>query len=474
MRNRFCKIVATVGPASSSPSMLRLLHQAGVDVFRLNFSHGDHAKMAQIMQAIRDTEAETGDPIAVVADLQGPKIRTGALKDDGVDLRYGAEYNIVLAQDSSDAATIPIPHPEIVHTLEPGDVLKLDDGKLQVTILRRKSKDALVARADTPGRLTNRKGINLPGRQLPISALTEKDRADLVKALEIGVDYVALSFVQRPEDVAEARALVGDRAGIISKIEKPTAVEHLDEILQLSDAVMVARGDLGVELPPEQVPGIQRRIVRACRRAGKPVIVATHMLESMVESMAPTRAEASDVSVAVFQGADAVMLSAETAVGRHPPTAVAIMDRIIAATEADPESAGFKSASDPDTDYATADAITLSARRIAEVLDCRFALAYTKTGSTARRLSRDRPHCAIIAASPHVEVGRQLALHWGITPAITDDISDFNEMLEKADAIARDHGAKDGERIIILAGYPFGRPGKTNTLKISRIGAHGE
>jgi pyruvate kinase len=280
--------------------------------------------------------------------------------------------------------------------------------------------------------------------------------------------------VQRPEDIAEARELVGDRAGIIAKIEKPTAVEYLDAILELSDAVMVARGDLGVELPPEQVPNIQRRIVRSCRKAGKPVIVATHMLESMVESIAPTRAEASDVSVAVFQGADAVMLSAETAVGRHPPTAVAIMDRIIAATEGDPESGGFKEAIDPGADYMTADAITLSARRIAEVLDCRFAVAYTKTGSTARRLSRDRPRCAILAASPHREVGRRLALHWGIAPVITEDISDFNEMLEKADAIAREHGAKDGERIIILAGYPFGRPGKTNTLKISRIGAHGE
>jgi pyruvate kinase len=340
-------------------------------------------------------------------------------------------------------------------------------------VISRRKAD-IIARADTPGRLTNRKGINLPGRQLPISALTDKDRTDLKQALEIGVDYIALSFVQRANDVAEARALIGERAGIIAKIEKPTAVEHLGAILAETDAVMVARGDLGVELPPEQVPGIQRRIVRACRQAGKPVIVATHMLESMVESIAPTRAEASDVAVAVFQGADAVMLSAETAVGRHPPTAVAIMDRIIAATEADAESGGFKRDIDPDTEYTTADAITLSARRIAEVLDCRFAVAYTKTGSTARRLSRDRPHCAVIAATPSAEVGRRLALHWGLSPVITEDISDFNEMLDKADKIAREKGAVEGERIIILAGYPFGRQGKTNTLKISRIGAHGE
>ncbi|GAB4519162.1 MAG: pyruvate kinase [Amphiplicatus sp.] len=473
MRNRYCKIVATVGPASGSPSMLRLLHQAGVDVFRLNFSHGDHAKTAGIMRAIRETEAESGAPIAVFADLQGPKIRTGVLKGDGIDLKFGAKYRLMLLKETAEEDVIPIPHPEVLDVLEPGDVLKLDDGKLQLTV---KSRDgeAVIAQADTPGRLTNRKGVNLPGRALPISALTEKDRADLAHALDMGVDYIALSFVQRPEDIAEARELIGDRAGIIAKIEKPTAVEHLDEILALSDAIMVARGDLGVELPPEQVPGIQRRIVRACRAAGKPVIVATHMLESMVESIAPTRAEASDVSTAVFQGADAVMLSAETAVGRHPPTAVAIMDRIIVATEADDESAGFKIALDPDTEYTTADAITLSARRIAEVLECRFAVAYTKTGSTAKRLSRDRPRCTVIAATPNADVGRRLALHWGLAPVITEDISDFNEMLEKADRLARENGARDGERIVILAGYPFGRPGKTNTLKISRVGAHGE
>ena len=268
----------------------------------------------------------------------------------------------------------------------------------------------------------------------------------------------------------EARELIGDRAGIIAKIEKPSAVDHIDEIIALSDAIMVARGDLGVECAPEDVPLLQRRIVHTCRRAGKPVIVATHMLESMVESISPTRAEASDVSTAVFQGADAVMLSAETAVGRHPPTAVAIMDRIIAATERDAESDGFKSISREQEDYTTADAITLSARRIAEILDCKFAVAYTKTGSTAQRLSRDRPHCPVIAATPDDRVSRKLALYWGVRSVVTEDISHFNEMLEKAEALAVANGGIDGDRIIILAGYPFGRPGKTNTLKISRIG----
>jgi len=473
MRKRQCKIVATVGPASSSPSMLHLLHQAGVDIFRLNFSHGEHDKTTKIMEAIRQISRTTGTPIAVFADLQGPKIRTGVLKGDGLDLKYGAAYRLMLAKDTTDDDVIPIPHQEIISILQPGDVLKLDDGKLQLTVTTRKG-DTIIARADTPGRLTNRKGINLPGRKLPISALTEKDRADLAHALKIGVDYVALSFVQRPEDIEEARAIIGDKARIIAKIEKPSAVDHLDEIVALSDALMVARGDLGVELPPEDVPNIQRRIVRACRRAGKPVIVATHMLESMVESIAPTRAEASDVSTAVFQGADAVMLSAETAVGRHPPTAVAIMDRIISATERDPECGSFASLDDPDADHTTADAITLSARRIAEVLDCKIAVAYTKTGSTARRLSRDRPHCAIVAATPDEKVANELALYWGVAPTTTEDISHFHEMLDKAEALSVRHGAQDGDRIIIIAGYPFGRRGKTNTLKISRIGAKGE
>ena len=470
MRKRLCKIVATIGPASSSPSMLRLVYDAGVDIFRLNMSHGQHEKLTLVAESIRRIEKETGTPIAVFADLQGPKIRTGAFKDGKITLTYGQEYALQHANETADAGVIPIPHKELLDVLEPGDILKLDDGKLQATVSTRKG-DQIIVKADTPGDLKDRKGINLPGRALPISALTEKDREDLEFALELGVDYVALSFVQKPEDIDEAKALINGRAGVIAKIEKPQAVEHLNEIIDKADAIMVARGDLGVECAPEDVPLIQRRIVRACRRAGKPVIVATHMLESMVESIAPTRAEASDVSTAVYQGADAVMLSAETAVGRHPPTAVAIMDRIIAATEADDESGSYKSDRRDDEDYETADAMTLSARRIAEVLHCRFAVAYTKTGSTARRLSRDRPHCPVIAATPDEKVARNLALYWGVRPVVTEDISHFHEMIEKADRLAKDHGGEDGDRIIILAGYPFGRPGKTNTLKISRIGA---
>lgn len=450
--------------------MLRLIHNAGVDIFRLNMSHGEHDKLALVAKAIRDIEQDTGTPLAIFADLQGPKIRTGVFAGGAIKLRYGAEYKLALAPESNDENVIPIPHKELLDVLEPGDVLKLDDGKLQVTVSERNSRH-IIAKADTPGELKNRKGINVPGRRLPISALTEKDRADLAFALDLGVDYIALSFVQQPDDVREARQLIGDRAGIISKIEKPSAVEQLGEIVELSDAIMVARGDLGVECAAEDVPILQRQIVRTCRRAGKPVIVATHMLESMVDSISPTRAEASDVSTAVYQGADAVMLSAETAVGRHPPTAVAIMDRIIAATERDEDSESFNNVAREEEGYTTADAITLSARRIAEVLDCKFALAYTKTGSTAKRLSRDRPHCPVIAATPDADVARELALYWGLRPVVTEDISHFHEMIEKADTLAKASGGADGERIIIIAGYPFGRRGKTNTLKISRIGA---
>lgn len=470
MRNRLCKIVATVGPASSSPSMLRLIHDAGVDIFRLNMSHGGHDKLKTVVQSIREIEKSLGVPLAIFADLQGPKIRTGAFAGGSIKLKYGAKYRLTLSNDAADEDTIPIPHKELLDVLEPGDILKLDDGKLQITVSE-KTERHLIARADTPGILSDRKGINVPGRSLPISAMTEKDREDLAFALDLNVEYIALSFVQRPDDVREAAELIKGRAGIISKIEKPSAVERLDEIIELSDAIMVARGDLGVECAPEDVPLIQRRIIRDCRKAGKPVIVATHMLESMVESIAPTRAEASDVSTAVYQGADAVMLSAETAVGRHPPTAVAIMDRIIAATEKDDESGSYESAGRETETYTTADAITLSARRIAEVLDCSLAVAYTKTGSTARRLSRDRPHCRVIAATPDEKVARQLALYWGVQPVVTEDIAHFHEMVEKADTLAKAHGGEDGERIIIIAGYPFGKRGRTNTLKISRIGA---
>jgi pyruvate kinase len=450
--------------------MLRMIHEAGGNVFRLNMSHGQHDKLRNVVKSIREMQVETGVATAIFADLQGPKIRTGTFEDGSIQLRYGHEYRLVNAASTTEEGVIPVPHQEVFDALDEGAVIKLDDGKLQMTVTGRDG-DALIARADAMGTLSDRKGINIPDRSLPISALTEKDREDLEFALSMKVDYIALSFVQRPSDVHEARELIGDKAGIISKIEKPSAIEHLDEIIEASDAIMVARGDLGVECPVEDVPIMQRRIIRACRRVGKPVIVATHMLESMVESKAPTRAEASDISSAVNQGADAVMLSAETAVGSHPQTAVAIMDRVISATERDPETACYAIFHSEEDHSTTADAVSLSARRITEVLECRFAVAYTNTGSTARRLARDRPYAPILAATPNVEVAQSLSLCWGVTAKVTEDISDFGEMIARADTLASEAGGENGERIVILSGFPFGRSGKTNTLKISRIGA---
>lgn len=469
MRDRHAKIVATVGPASSSPSMLEQLNQFGVDVFRLNFSHGEHESHGKVVVALREIEARSGRPIAIFANLQGPKIRCGTLPDGEIELKFGGEMMISPEKTSDDPSIIPIPHPDLLEVLEPGDELMLDDGKLRLEVLE-SNRSEVRAKVTAPGVLKDRKGVNIPSRQLPISSLTEKDREDLSFALGLDIDFVALSFVQRPEDVVEARQLIDGRAGIIAKIEKPSAVDSIEEIIELSDAIMVARGDLGVEMPPERVPALQRRIIRSCRAKGVPVIVATHMLESMVAAPAPTRAEASDVATAIMQGADAVMLSAESAVGRHPVSAVAIMDRIIQASEVDddfrvalPELEGF-------SDLSTADSISRAASAIAEADDVKAVVAYTKTGSTARRLSRERPSVGLIALTPDKAAASRLSLIWGVEPVISEDVRSLEEMHLTAEDAARRHAeVSEGDRIVIVTGYPFGRPGKTNTIKISRL-----
>lgn len=469
MRSRDCKIVATMGPASDPPERLAMLIEAGVDCFRLNFSHGGREDHARRMQTIRAAEEKAGAPVAVFADLQGPKIRVGMFADGHITLRYNDIVTIEASDEPGEGKLIRMPHPELVGSLEEGDVLKLDDGKMQLTVTER-GRNQVKARVDYGGTLKNQKGVNVPTRRIPISALTAKDREDLAFALELGVDYIALSFVQHPEDVREARALIGARAGIISKIEKPSALQQIEEIVELSDAVMVARGDLGVELPPEQVPIAQRQIIRAARAAGKPVIVATHMLESMVDAPTPTRAEASDVATAVYQGADAVMLSAESAVGRHPQSAVAIMDRIIRAVEADEEywSALPRDMTPPQA--TTADAIALSARHIADVIGCAALVAYTATGSSAIRVARERPRCGVIGLTPYVETARRLALVWGVRSMVTEDARNVEDMVAKADAAVRALGvAGPDDRVAIIAGIPFGRAGKTNTIRVLRL-----
>ncbi len=446
-----------------------MLIEAGVDCFRLNFSHGEREDHKRRMTAIRAAEARAGSPVAVFADLQGPKIRVGTFPEGQITLRYNEVVTLEASNEPGGPGLIRLPHAELVDALEEGDILKLDDGKQQLTVIGR-ARSHVKARVDFGGVLKNQKGVNVPTRRIPISALTDKDREDLAYALDLGVDYVALSFVQHPDDVREARALIGDRAGVIAKIEKPSALTQIEEIVDLADAVMVARGDLGVELPPEQVPIAQRRIIRVARAAGRPVIVATHMLESMVDAPTPTRAEASDVATAVYQGADAVMLSAESAVGRHPQSAVAIMDRIIRAVEHDSEYWSSLPRDMTPPQDTTADAIALSARHIADVIGCAAVVAFTATGSTALRVARERPRCGVVGLTPILETARRLTLVWGVRARVVEDVTNVEDMVAKADEAVRALGvAGPDDRVAIIAGIPFGRAGKTNMIRVLRL-----
>lgn len=469
MRNRFAKILATIGPASRAPDTLRLLHDVGVDAFRLNFSHGTHEDHAASVKNIRAVQEATGNPITIVADMQGPKLRCGPFEGGSIDLLYGETVTIECSEELGCPGLIRMPHPELIEALDEGHILKFDDGKLMVTILE-KTDGKLKARVDVPGKLSDRKGINVINAVLPMSAMTDKDREDMAFALTQDVDYIALSFVQTAQDVMDARKIIGDKAGIIVKIEKPSAVQDLDSILMMADAAMVARGDLGVELPLEQVPVVQRQIIRKGRALGKPVIVATHMLESMIDAPTPTRAEASDVATAIYQGADAVMLSAETAVGRHPATAVAIMDRIIAAAESDPEFWTYFDQIELPHEPTAEDAISQSVRGIAKTLGCKAVLGYTLTGSTVQRISRERPPCRVVGLTPSKGTASRLALTWGVLPIVTKDPANFDNMLERIQDVAKERvGLETGDRIMISAGVPFGRPGTTNMLKIETI-----
>ena len=469
MKHRSAKILATIGPASSSPDMLKLLAEVGVNAFRLNFSHGSHSDHARSIDFIRNIENETGKPIAVIADMQGPKIRCGQFKGGQIELIFSQEITIINDNYSDADNLICIPHKELFEVLKPGNTLKFDDGKIKVTV---KSNDGSIIKAvvDVPGTLKNKKGVNVIDAVLPMSAMTDKDTVDILFALSKDVDYIALSFVQTAKDVLDAKEIIGNKANIIVKIEKPSAVRDIDSILDLADGVMVARGDLGVELPLEDVPVVQRKIIRKARLLGKPVIVATHMLESMIDSPTPTRAEASDVATAIYQGADVVMLSAETAVGRHPATAVAIMDRIIKSVEGDPELWDYFSISDLPYFDTPEDAISQSVCVMSKTLNCKAVFGYTNTGSTVQRISRERPPCRIIGLTPSIKTARLICLNWGVIPLIMEDPKNFDEMLphiQKASVLYA--GLKSGDKIIITAGIPFGRPGTTNTLKIDMV-----
>jgi pyruvate kinase len=472
-RSRKVKILATLGPASSEEVMIRRLFEAGADVFRINMSHTSHELMRTLVGRIRRVEEAVGRPIGILADLQGPKLRVGTFANKSEALEIGQRF--VLDDDTTPgtAQRVHLPHPEILASVQPGHRLLIDDGKLQ---LRAEETDGrrIVTTVVAGTKISDRKGVSLPDTDLPVGALTEKDRKDLEAVLETGVDWLALSFIQRPEDLAEVRKLARGRAALMSKIEKPQAVTRLAEIIELSDALMVARGDLGVEMPLEAVPGIQKQITRAARRAGKPVVVATQMLESMISSPVPTRAEVSDVSIAVFEGADAVMLSAESAAGEYPVEAVATMNSIAVQVERDPLYPGIINAQRSEPEATGADAISLAARQIGETLKLSAIITYTASGTTGLRAARERPQLPIIALSPVVETARRLSLVWGTHCVVTEDAKDLDDMVDRACRIAfREEFGRAGDRVIITAGVPLRTPGSTNLLRIAYIGSDG-
>lgn len=469
-RQRRIKILATLGPASSDSAMIRKLFEAGADVFRINMSHTPHDKMRELVKTIRNVESSYGRPIGILVDLQGPKLRVGAFAEGGVQLKNGESFVLDSDPAPGDATRVHLPHPEILAALRPGHALLIDDGKLRL-IAEETSNDRAVTRVVVGGRISDRKGVSLPDTDLPVSAMTPKDRLDLEAALETGIDWIALSFVQRAEDVHEAKRLVRGRASIMSKIEKPQAIDRLDSILEASDALMVARGDLGVELPLERVPSLQKRMTRMARRAGKPVVVATQMLESMIQSPVPTRAEVSDVATAIYEGADAVMLSAESAAGKFPVEAVSTMNRIGEEVERDPTYRTVLMAQRPEPEPTVGDAIADAARQIAETLDLSAIICWTSSGSTAVRVARERPKPPVVAITPNLAAGRKLSVVWGVHCVVAEDAKNLDDMVDRAGRIAfRDGFAKAGQRVIIVAGVPLGTPGATNMVRIAYVG----
>jgi pyruvate kinase len=468
-RHRRTKIIATLGPASSTPEVMTQLFLAGADVFRLNFSHGAHADHAARIETIRAIEKKYQRPIGILADVQGPKLRVGQFQSGRVQLQAGHDFTLDLNPAPGDTRRVCLPHPEIMAAAEVGATLLLDDGKLRLRVTRKRD-DHLLTEIMNGGVLSDRKGVNIPDVVLPIPALTAKDLRDLEFVLPLGIDYIGLSFVQRPEDVAQAKALAAGRALVMTKLEKPQALDDLDAILNLSDAVMVARGDLGVELPPEDVPIAQKRIIKAAQLRGLPVVVATQMLESMITAPAPTRAEASDVAAAVYDGADAVMLSAETAAGQYPREAVNMMDRIIARTERDGDWRIGINAKRPAPEKSSADAIAAAAVQVAHTIGAQVIVAFTESGSTALRVAREKPDCPVIGLTTNIIVARRMAAVWGVHALLTGAVHSMTEATTNAAKLARLEGfAQKGDEIVVVAGVPFGQAGTTNALRVVKI-----
>jgi pyruvate kinase len=469
-RLRRAKIVATLGPASSNAEMIARLFAAGADVFRINMSHTSHDRMRELVSLIRAVERDTGRPIGILVDLQGPKLRLGSFTGGSVMVKNGDTFVLDSDNTPGDATRAYLPHPEIFAAAEPGHTLLIDDGKVKLRVVEA-SPTRMVTRVEVAGKLSDRKGVSVPDSTIPFSALTAKDLSDLEAALDTGIDWIALSFIQRPEDIAEAKKITRGRALVMAKIEKPQAVARLSEIIELADALMVARGDLGVEMPLEKVPGVQKQMTRLGRTTGKPVVVATQMLESMINSPVPTRAEVSDVATAIFEGADAVMLSAESAAGQYPAEAVATMSRIAEEAENDPYYRNIISAQRASPEATGADAIADAARHIADTLDMAAVICWTSSGSTALRVARERPRPPVVALSPNMSTGRRLAVVWGVHCVVTEDAHDQDDMVDRASRIAFKEGfARPGQRVVIVAGVPLGTPGATNMLRIAYVG----
>ncbi len=469
-RARRVKVLATLGPASATPAMIAKLIHAGADAFRINMSHGSPETRASLIANIRGLEPEIGRPLTILADLQGPKLRVGSFAAGKVTLATGASFTLDLDDTPGDESRVCLPHRELFAALAADARLLIDDGKV-VLRCTHVAPDRITATVVTGGTVSNNKGVNVPDVVVPLPALTPKDRTDLGFALDHGADWIALSFVQRPEDVAEARALIGGRASLLAKIEKPAALDRLPEILELADAVMVARGDLGVELPPEQVPPAQKRIVALARAMGKPVVVATQMLESMIQAPTPTRAEVSDVATAIYDGADAVMLSAESAAGAWPVEAVAMMDAIARTTEADPQYYARVHFTETATAHTTADAISAAAAAITHTIAAKATVCFTISGSTARRAARERGGAGpILCLTPARATARRMGLVWGVHAVVTKDVAGFEEMVAKAKRMAlRTNIAAGGDLLVLIAGVPFSTPGTTNVVHVVRL-----
>ena len=468
LRKRQAKIVATLGPSSSTFEMIESLFLEGVDVFRLNFSHGSHEVHKENYQYIREVEEKHKTLIGVLIDLQGPKIRVGKFKDGKISLTQGEKFILDLEDTAGDETRVNLPHPELFSAMKKGSTLLLDDGKLKLKITEIQN-NSIITKVEVGGELSNRKGVNIPDVLLPISALTEKDKLDLEFGLSLGIDCVALSFVQSPEDVIVAREIIGNRAKIISKLEKPLAIHHLEEIVNLSDGVMVARGDLGVEMPIQYVPSIQKRIIHLCRNVGKPVIVATQMLESMIQVPTPTRAEASDVATAVYDGADAVMLSAESASGKYPIETVRMMDSIIQATEEDPYARIMWDAHKASAEIVEVDSVVFAAREIANLSKSLGIATFTASGRTVLRVVRERPYCPIFGLTQNIQIGRFMTLLWGVRPALVDRIENLDHMVKIAKDSVKKILPEENGQIVITAGIPFGNAGPPNILRIIQI-----